>query len=955
MQPRVTAILIARNGAAQLTRTLDALRAQTRPPERLVAVDLASHDGTAQLLADGGVAQVVASRGGSFGDGAAQALRLAAADPQPEEWLWLLGHDAAPEPDALRALLGAVEIAPSVAVAGPKVMRSDAPHVIASFGETLSGLGASVHLVEDELDQAQHDVQSDVLGIAAQGMLVRRDVWEALGGFDPGLPDADAGLDLAVRARLAGHRVIVVPAAKVQRSAAPEDFGRAPGSSNRRRRKARRAQLHRRLVYSPALMLPLHWLSLLPLALLRSLGHLLAKRPLAVPGEFAAAFTAAFGDPGVVGARRRLRRAKQLPWSSVDSLRMPWPELRERRAAERQAREARLAAADPLDVAPIGFLPGGGLWALLIGAAIGVVVAFPLFGGVAAVGGGLLPLASSPAELWRAALGGWLQDGNGVAGPADPFAVLVALLGSATFWQPSLSIVVLLAAAPALAALSAWFLLRAVSRRSWIPALGAVVYSVSPPLLASILEGRLGAVIALALLPWLLLAAIRSIRSWTGLGAAALLGAVVVAASPSLAPPLLIAWLALVLLRPARALRLVFMPLPALGVLAPLAVAQFLRGTPLAVLADPGAVQATDAVDGWRLALASADGALHGWPAVAESFGFSASLGGIVAIALLAPLLLLGLLGPFLPGAARTLPALLLAVLGFAAAVGAGLLRVSAVDDGVAALWPGAALGLLVLGLLIAAAGTLDALGRGAAVPGLALLLGALLLAVPQLGGLYADDAAVRAGNGRVLPAVVTAESDLEPQVGTLVLTPQTDGSLRARLERGRGHGLEDASTFAVTARDASERDEALAELAGNIASRGGYDPAPVLREFGIDFIVLAPIAAEGEDAAGGAAVSTRAQQALDGSADFSMIGSSEAGLLWRTTVDGIDPSTAPAAQEELSAVVASPLRDAGLVLLALAALLAVPTRLGSPRVRESRHIEDEAEYTFGEEGEQDD
>lgn len=953
MQPRVTAILIARNGAAHLTRTLDALRAQTRPPERLVAVDLASGDSSAQLLADGGVAQVVAARAGSFGEGVGQALRHAAPDPQPDEWLWLLAHDAAPEPDALRALLGAVEIAPSVAVAGPKVMRSDAPHVIASFGETLSGLGASVHLVEDEFDQAQHDVQSDVLGIAAQGMLVRRDVWEALSGFDPGLPDADAGLDFSVRARLAGHRVVVVPAAKVQRSAAPEDFGRAAGSANRRRRKARRAQLHRRLVYSPALLLPLHWLSLAPLAVLRSLAHLLAKRPLAVPGEFAAAFAAAFGDPGVFGARRRLRRAKQLPWTSVDSLRMPWPELRERRAAERQAREARLAAADPLDVAPIGFLPGGGLWTLLIGAVVGVVAAFPLFGGVAAVGGGLLPLASSPAELWRAALGGWLQDGNGLAGPADPFAVLVALLGSATFWQPSLSVIIVIAAAPALAAMSAWFLLRAVSRRSWIPAVGAVAYAVSPPLLSSILDGRLGAVLALAVLPWLLLAAIRAVRSWTGLGAAALLAAVVVAASPSLAPPLLAAWVALLVLRPARALRLVWMPLPALGVLAPLAVAQFLRGTPLAVLADPGAAQPTGPVPAWLLALGSSDGDLHGWPAVAEAFGVSSSVGVVVAIVLIAPLLVLGLLGPFLPGASRSLPALLLAVLGFVAALGAGLIRVAAVGDGVAALWPAPALGLMVLGLLIAAAGTLDALGRAAAAPGLALVVGALLLAVPQLGGLYREDAVVRAGNGRVLPAVVTAESDLEPQVGTLVLTPQSDGSMRVRLERGRGHGLEDASTYAVTAPEASARDERLAELAGNIASRGGYDPAPALREFGIDFIVLAPV--DGADPAGGAAVSTRAQQALDGSADFTMIGASEAGLLWRTTVDGIDPGTAPAAQEELSAVEPSPLRDAALVLLALAALLAVPTRIGSPRVRESRHVEDQAEYAFGEEGEQDD
>ncbi|GMA27987.1 hypothetical protein GCM10025874_12400 [Arenivirga flava] len=527
--------------------------------------------------------------------------------------------------------------------------------------------------------------------------------------------------------------------------------------------------------------------------------------------------------------------------------------------------------------------------------------------------------------------------------------MLLALLGSATFWQPSLSVVIVLAAAPALAAMSSWFLLRAVSRRSWIPAAGAVAYAVSPPLLASILEGRLGAVIALAILPWLLLAAIRAIRSWTGLGAAALLGAVVAAASPSLAPPLLAAWVALLLLRPARALRLVWMPLPALGVLAPLAVAQFLRGTSLAVLADPGAAQPTDPVAAWLLALGSSNGGLHGWPAVADAFGVPASVGVVVAIVLIAPLLVLGLLGPFLPGASRSLPALLLAVLGFVAALGAGLVRVAAVEDGFAALWPGPALGLMMLGLLIAAAGTLDALGRAAAAPGLALVVGALLLAVPQLGGLYRDDAAVRAGNGRVLPAVVTAESDLEPQVGTLVLTPQSDGSLRVRLERGRGHGLEDASTFATTAPTASARDERLAELAGNIASRGGYDPAPVLREFGIDFVVLAPV--DGTDPAGGGAVSTRAQQALDGSADFTMIGSSEAGLLWRTTVDDIDPATAPAAQEELSAVEPAPLRDAGLVLLALAALLAVPTRIGSPRVRESRHVEDQAEYAFGEEG----
>jgi len=73
-------------------------------------------------------------------------------------------------------------------------MRSDAPDTIARYGESVTRLGASVLLVENELDQAQYDTLSDVLGVSASGMLVRRSVWSALGGFDPGLPSVDAAL-----------------------------------------------------------------------------------------------------------------------------------------------------------------------------------------------------------------------------------------------------------------------------------------------------------------------------------------------------------------------------------------------------------------------------------------------------------------------------------------------------------------------------------------------------------------------------------------------------------------------------------------------------------------------------------------------------------------------------------------------------------------------------------------
>ena len=52
-------------------------------------------------------------------------------------------------------------------------------------------------------------------------MLVRRDVFDALGGFDPAFaPHAD-DVDLCWRAHLAGHRVVVVPQARVRGALPP--------------------------------------------------------------------------------------------------------------------------------------------------------------------------------------------------------------------------------------------------------------------------------------------------------------------------------------------------------------------------------------------------------------------------------------------------------------------------------------------------------------------------------------------------------------------------------------------------------------------------------------------------------------------------------------------------------------------------------------------------------------
>ena len=880
-------VLVARTGAEFLPRTLAALAAQTRRPDVVIAVDAGSTDESSAILAASGPTQLVDIHGKvGFSAAVSRALRIAspAAADAPDEWLWLLAQDNAPEPDALAELLAAVEIAPSVAVAGPKLLRWEQPDVLADFGQTLSPLGATVHLVEGELDQAQHDARADVLGVAAGGMLVRRSVWNALGGFDPGLGVVDAGLDFCLRVRLAGHRVVLVPGARVASAHGPELFGasshRLRASDARRRRLVRTAQLHRRLVYAPLWVLAFHWLSLVPLAVLRSIGHLLTKRPGVIPGEFRAAFVAAFAGH-VAGARRNFRSTKRLGWGAVDALRMPWVELRERRAQDRETQRQLLGQPVNGDDRA-SFLADGGFWVAISGIVLGLVAFGALLSAPAVAGGGLAPLSNDVADLWASATYGWRDVGGGFVGAADPFAMVVALLGTLAFWAPSFGVALFYVAALPLAAIGAWFCARRFSNRSWLPLVGAVLWMLAPPFLGGLTTGHLGASIAHVLLPWLVLAVVNAAHYWGSAAAAALLFAAVAASAPSLVPALLLLWLLWLVSRPKGLHRLIGIPIPALALFAPLIVAQVARGNPLGLLADPGVPFAVTAPSGWRLALADAGTGLHGWIHVLDSVALPGETAPVLVAVLLLPVGVLALLALFVPGSRRAIPAMGVALLGFATAVIATRISVSFVAGSAITLWPGAALSLFWLGLTGATLVALDALGRAAVASAVVAGAATLALAVPLLGvvltgATVAGTPAVHPGSGRILPAVVTAEAQVRPSIGTLLISVQSDGAVASELSRNIGATLDEQSTLAATDATLQATEKRVAILSGNLMSRSGYDAAPDLAALDIGYVVVAD--ARGDD---GDPVRTRALDALNNNALLSTVGHTANGMLWR-------------------------------------------------------------------------
>src|SRR5690606_40527930 len=320
----------------------------------------------------------------------------------------------------------------------------------------------------------------------------------------------------------------------------------------------------------------------------------------------------------------------------------------------------------------------------------------------------------SVSELWSRVGWGWREIGVGFSGAADPATVLFALLGSATWWDPSFSIVLLWLTALPFAALGAWWAATRLSERAWPPVAAAILWIAAPAFLAALGEGRIGAVLVHVLLPWFALALIEGSRSWSASAAASLLFLAITAASPVLAPVLLLAVIAWALARPRGFARIIGVPIPAIVFFAPLVLSALNRGTPLAVLADPGLVQPYTPTSGWGLLVGHPDADLADWDGILTAFGLPTGWGALLTAVLLAPVAALALLALFFPGARRSIPALAVAAGGLATAWLAAQVQVTTIGATATGPWPGAPLSLYWLGLVGVAIVGLEAIRRAA-------------------------------------------------------------------------------------------------------------------------------------------------------------------------------------------------------------------------------------------------
>lgn len=928
MPARVHAIIVARPGPsarAQLLRTLDALRSQTEPVSAVTLVmcgDAASakESDAVSRTAEG----IIEARSGtSFAD----AVELARPRVAEGSAVWLLAQDTAPHPRALERLRGMLERSPSAAIVAPKLVATDNDREIVSLGVSMTALGRSVELAAGELDQGQHDRVEDALGADVRGMLIRGEVRDALRP-DPALAGADEGLDLGVRARLGGGRVVLAPGARV--SVAPDGPAALPTGRFRRAYVTRLAQLHRRLAYAPVAALPLHWLSLLPLALWRSIVDLIGKRPESVVPEWAAALTAMLRLGAIARSRRRIRSFRSSSWASIAPLRVTSSQLR-RRLDDGHGSEGGA-------VSELHFFSGGGAWAVLAALVVGIasftsLLAWPTLGG-----GALLPLRQTVAALWSDAAWGVRPAGVDVVGPADPYSAVIAVLG--TLWPagPSYALVLLWILALPLAVLGGWFAATRVTDRAGLRIFAGVAWALAPTFLTALIDGRPAGVLVHLLLPWLFHAAVVAHRSWGAAGAASLLFAAVVACSPSLAPALLLLWviavgMALGTARFRGAVRLLWLPVPAAALFAPLVFRQLSTGAPLALLGDPGLVwagpqAAADATGRLALAAGFPTADLGGW------VGFVPAEAAVWAPLLCAPLAVLALASALAPRWRAGIVLLIVALTGLATAFAAVGIAVSFAQGEAVPIWPGAGLSLAWMGVLGAALVTLDTavtLPRLRTVATGVAAIALVVCAVPALTAFHGGRSVLTNGPEATLPAYVAAQAAGDRQIATMVLTPQNDGGLAVEVVWGASETLGAQTTLLSTAQEPQGSD--IATLAVDLLSAREFDAPGELAANGISYVLLAKEpGGEGDRAR---ALRTAAVSSIDQRPGLVQAGMTDRGVLWRLEADAAPPADLTPAQQGTARLVLT----LQLIVVLAALLLALPTRASRRAARARSRI----------------
>ncbi|NNN19859.1 MAG: glycosyltransferase [Acidimicrobiaceae bacterium] len=248
--PRVVAVVVVHDPGTWFQEMLDSLRDSDYPNLSVIFVDTSSEvDVTDAIHAALPAASVVKAESdlgfaGACNKGANQASRAT--------HLLFCHDDVAFAPDAIRKMVEEAFLM-NAGVVTPKYVVWNSPSQMLALGAAMDRTGSVASRVDvGDLDQGQYDVSQEVFVAPGGATLIRKDLFQAIKGFDDKMFLYYEDVDLSWRAQIAGARIVAAPLARVRHLSVSTLGARRSRGGRRKKNTMVRARLprHDRLRYA---------------------------------------------------------------------------------------------------------------------------------------------------------------------------------------------------------------------------------------------------------------------------------------------------------------------------------------------------------------------------------------------------------------------------------------------------------------------------------------------------------------------------------------------------------------------------------------------------------------------------------------------------------------------------------------------------------------------------------
>ena len=207
----VSIIVLNYNGRAWLERCLPAAIAETASDCELIVVDNGSSDGSLEFLSTfRPVIRVLPLESNvGFAAGNNAGARLARG-----RYLAFLNNDAAPQPGWLAAVRAALDAHPRAGLAASCIVYLSDPATVDSAGDGMTRFGGAFKRAHGRPVSEARDSR-EVFGACGAACLIRRGLFDDIGGFDEAYFAVHEDVDLSYRCQLLDYHCIYCPDAVV--------------------------------------------------------------------------------------------------------------------------------------------------------------------------------------------------------------------------------------------------------------------------------------------------------------------------------------------------------------------------------------------------------------------------------------------------------------------------------------------------------------------------------------------------------------------------------------------------------------------------------------------------------------------------------------------------------------------------------------------------------------------